>query len=123
MPAVGSAFDVVVNRRNSVDQPPTVDAGADQTFDYASQFGEGLPSVSPIAGDADLHALTYEWRENGRRHLDGPRAADTKPRAWNLYVHRHRAATARAAAPDTVRVTITPTTEIVRRLRRRVEEA
>ena len=63
MPTYDGAFDVIFNRRNSVNHAPTVDAGPDVEFEYASQFPEDPPSQF-ITGKADAqHRLTYLWRD------------------------------------------------------------
>ena len=61
--ATTGAVDVIVNERNSTNHSPTVDAGPDQTLEWADQLLEYPPSVLASGADPDLHRLSYEWRD------------------------------------------------------------
>ena len=125
VPTTDGAFDVLVNRRNSVNHAPTVDAGPDVEFEYTSQFWEEPPSLFATGKDDDQHWLTYEWRdENGRvvgfdspyLSLDYPFSEPPPrtvlshgPHTFTVTVRDGRGGT----ATDSIRVTIVPTKEIV----------
>ena len=57
------AVDVIVNERNSTNHAPTVDAGPDQTIEWADQLLDYSPEVLATGADPDLHRLSYEWRD------------------------------------------------------------
>ena len=125
VPTHDGGFDVFVNRRNSVNHAPTVDAGPDVEFEYTSQFWEEPPSLFATGKDDDQHWLTYEWRdENGRvvgfdspyLSLDYP-FSEPPPRTFLSHGTHTFTVTVTdgrgGTATDSIRVTIIPTKEIV----------
>ena len=63
-PGSAGAVEVLVNQRQSVNTPPTVDAGEDRTFyTYDSQFDDYPIILWASASDADLHRLSYQWHD------------------------------------------------------------
>ncbi|MGH9309773.1 MAG: FG-GAP-like repeat-containing protein [Vicinamibacterales bacterium] len=113
-PTSNGAFDVLVNRRNSTNHAPTVDAGPDQTFEYASQFFETPPSILARASDPDQHALSYEWRNAAGALIVPERWLDITGLAHGTYTFTATVRDGRGGvASDSVNVTIVPTKEIV----------
>ena len=116
MPTSNGAYDVIVNKRNSLNHVPTVDAGPDVTFEYADQFQEYAPSIVAVGTDGDLHRLTYQWRDQ-----DGNAVGFGEGRWLTIQGFMHGTYTFTVTvrdgrggtATDSVRVTITPTKEIV----------
>jgi hypothetical protein len=61
----GRAVAVLTNTRDRFNQPPTVEAGPDQTIAFGDTQGEDCDfQVTPTATDPDAHGLIYEWRRN-----------------------------------------------------------
>jgi FG-GAP-like repeat/K319L-like, PKD domain len=113
-PTTNGAIDVIVNERNSVNHPPTVSAGSDQTFEYAAQFFEEPPQIFAAASDPDVHDLTYEWRNQQGAVVTGGPNLRIRDLAHGTYTFVVTVRDGRGGtASDTVRVTIVPTTEIV----------
>jgi hypothetical protein len=105
---------VIVNERNSINHPPMVSAGPDQTFNYVEQFGDEPLIISAIGSDPDAHELAFEWRDQSGHVI----AMDPFLRLDNL-AHGSYTFTVTArdnrggSATDSIRITIVPTTEIV----------
>jgi hypothetical protein len=114
MPTTNGAFDVIVNRRNSVNHVPTVDAGPDQTIEYAFQFGDLPWEIAAVGADSDLHKLSYDWRDESGAIVEVGRWLRIQGRQHGTYTFTVTARDGRGGtATDSVRVTIVPTTEIV----------
>ena len=114
MPTSNGAFDVIVNSRNSTNRVPTVDAGPDQTIEYTFQFGDLGWEIAAVGTDADLHELTYEWRDESGTIVEMGRSLRIRGRTHGTYTFTVTARDGRGGtATDSVRVTIVPTTEIV----------
>jgi hypothetical protein len=114
---VGNSFGsvaVLLNERNSVNHPPVVDAGPDQTFDYQAQFIEDSLFLISEASDPDSHALRYQWKDQSGQVLSTGRTVSLpilRPGTYTLTltVFDMRG----GSASDKVNVTIRPTKEIV----------
>jgi hypothetical protein len=114
MPVADAAFDVIVNRRNSVNHAPTVTAGPDQTFEYADQFGDLPPTIVAVGTDADIHELSYEWRDESGAIVVLGRWLNIEGRSHGTYTFTVTVRDGRGGtATDSVNVTIVPTTEVV----------
>ncbi len=60
-------LSVLTNHRTRANQAPIAHAGFDGTWSYDYQFdAEEFYLDGGNSSDADMHRLTYEWRENGR---------------------------------------------------------
>lgn len=60
-------LDILDNKRTTVNHRPIANAGVDGTWSYAYQFDAEEFYLDPSgSSDADMHRLTYEWRENGK---------------------------------------------------------
>jgi hypothetical protein len=105
---------VIANRRTEVNQPPTVNAGPDQTFGYGKTLGEDCEvNSTAAASDPDAHFLTYEWRS-------GSTIVSTRPTVYfrgplpGSYVYSVTVRDGRGGVTtDSMTVTILPVKEIV----------
>jgi hypothetical protein len=106
---------IISNQRNAVNHPPTVSAGEDATFNYQQQFEDYAPSLFATAHDPDVHALTYEWRdETGTVVGTSPYFELYPSRPPGSYTFSVTVQDGRgASATDSIVVTIAPTKEIV----------
>ena len=109
------AVDVILNERNSTNHAPTVDAGADQTIEWADQLLEYSPNVLATGADPDLHRLTYEWRDEAGTVLESYEGwLEIKNFSHGTHTLTVTATDGRGGtATDSVDVTIVPTREIV----------
>ena len=107
------AVDVILNERNDVNQAPAVNAGRDTTIDYALQFTDFEPTIVAVGTDPDVHALTYEWRDQHGNRVPGRWLPiyGKLPGTYTFTVTAHDGRG--ASASDSVVVTILPTKEIV----------
>ena len=63
LPDIVSHDQALLNERRSVNRPP-VAIGQDRVMTYLTQWGVEEPSLTAFGSeDPDLHALTYEWRD------------------------------------------------------------
>ena len=114
MPTTNGAFDVIFNRRNSVNAAPDVSAGPDRTFEYAEQFQEDGQLIMAVGLDADLHRLTYVWRDAAGTVVGEDQFLAIRDRSTGTYTFTVTVTDGRGGTgSDTVRVTIVPTKEIV----------
>jgi VCBS repeat protein/FG-GAP repeat protein len=115
---VGAAWGsvrVLLNTRNEINHPPTVNAGPDLTFNYQDQFGiEDTVSIGAVGRDPDAHALRYQWKDQNGKILStfgGFELPVNRPGTYTftVTVFDGRGGT----ATDSMKVTVTPTKEIV----------
>jgi hypothetical protein len=103
----------IYNRRSATNSPPTVTLQDDFAIDYSWQYGDEGYEIAFEASDPDLHALSYEWRnEAGDIVTTEPwLQLDVPPgtHQFTLTVFDGRGASAR----DDVVVTVRPDPEVV----------
>jgi hypothetical protein len=117
VPTTNGAYDVIVNRRNSVNGTPTVAAGPDRTFEYADQFADEGPEIIAVGTDPDLHKLAYQWYDEAGNPITET-AFDQFLQIARLTHGTHTFTVTvqdgrGGSASDSVKVTIVPTKEIV----------
>ena len=107
---------MLVNQRNGVNRPPAVTAGPDITVAYEQQiYGDSAPYplVQAVGADPDLHALTFEWRDQAGTVVSTERGLNVwgscRSYRYTLKVEDGRG----GVVTDAVAVTVAPTTEIV----------
>jgi hypothetical protein len=106
----------VLNQRRAANRPPVANAGPDLTMQYQAQYGEEATYLNADRSfDPDLHALTYEWRdENGIFASGNDALVQFAPRAPGRYVFTLTVRDGRGGEhSDTMQLTITPSPEIV----------
>jgi hypothetical protein len=70
LPDMVAHDQVLLNERRSGNRPP-VAIGQDRIMTYLGQWGEEEPSLTAYGSeDPDLHALTYEWRDEKGQVMD-----------------------------------------------------
>ena len=108
---------VLANQRNGVNRPPAVTAGPDITIAYEQQiYGESAPYplVQAVGADPDLHALTFEWRDQAGAVVSTERGLNVWGKLPGAYRYTLKVADGRGGVvTDAVTVTVAPTTEIV----------
>jgi hypothetical protein len=106
---------ILVNLRRDNNNPPTVDAGRDQTIQYGFQFGDGEIELFASGTDPDLHALTYEWRdENGNVFSSGDGDAEPPTMLPGTHTFTVTASDNRGGtASDSLTITVLPEKEVV----------
>jgi hypothetical protein len=106
----------VLNERRATNRRPVAHAGPDLTMQYQGQFAQEATYLdAQLSSDPDLHALTYEWRdENGIFATTNDWNVQFSPRAPGTYVFTLTVRDGRGGEhSDTMRLTITPSPEIV----------
>ena len=107
---------LLVNERNSVNHPPTADAGADRTIAYQDQFNDANGFLIGGSGgsDPDSHALRFEWRDSTGTVISTFRVAGILAKSPGTYTFELTVYDDRGGSDvDSVAITITPTKEVV----------
>ena len=117
LPDVVTHDQVLLNERRAVNRAP-VAVGQDRAMTYLQQFGEEEPFISGFGSeDPDLHALTYEWRDEKGQVMvvtDYPFAFFTPRRPPGTYRFTLVVKDGRGAeGSDELVVTIAPSKELV----------
>ncbi len=115
---MGSTAGVLVSQRRQTNTPPVADAGPDFTLTYRETFNDDEEDTFILSGlgshDADLHALSYQWRDQAGTVLgngSGLRVPQFRPGTYELTL---RVSDGRGGTDeDSVTLTITPLREIV----------
>ena len=108
---------VMLNTLRTVNRAPVADAGDDllKPYDYSAQSEEEFEIYAP-SSDPDMHALTYEWRDetgaiiSREAYVDLPYFQPHGTYRYTLTVYDGRG----GSDTDDVLVTVTPTKEIVK---------
>jgi hypothetical protein len=110
-----TAAEVTLNERRRENRPPTANAGADRTFTYRDQFMQDDGSLYGGASrDADLHRLSYEWRDETGAIFGYGAWASFPPKNPGTYTFTLTVRDGRGGeGTDSIQVTITPYQEIV----------
>jgi hypothetical protein len=95
-------------------RPPVANAGPDFTQGYERQFGEEANLLQSQSVDPDQHRLLYEWREADGTVFGTDRFAFFPTKRPGTYTFTLTVRDGRGGeSTDSVRVTISPFTEIV----------
>ena len=110
-----SGYTAMINTRRTVNQPPTVDAGADlqlpYDFAYTSEDGYALWANGK---DPDAHALSYEWRNEQGETVSRDQELDLATMPHGPHRFTVTASDGRGgSATDDIVITIVPAKEIV----------
>jgi hypothetical protein len=102
---------VVLNERRAVNRPPVANAGPDRAYLYHEQFQDDeWCERTPDPSDPDLHAVTFEWRDEAGT----PFSCSFPAKAPGTYTFTMTVRDGRGAEDaDTMNVTIAPAPEIV----------
>ena len=102
---------VVLNERRAVNRPPVANAGPDRTYLYHQQFrDEEWCERTPPSSDPDLHAVSFEWRDE----TGTPFSCSFPAKAPGAYTFTLNVRDGRGGeSSDTMRVTIAAAPEIV----------
>jgi hypothetical protein len=108
---------VLVNQRNAVNRPPAVTAGPDLTIPYEQQiYGDSAPYplVQALGSAPDLHALSFEWRDEAGTIVSNARALNVWAKLPGVYRYSLKVEDGRGGViTDSMVLTVTPTKEIV----------
>ena len=114
---VGAAWGsvtVLLNDRNSVNHPPTVDPGPDETIPYQNQWDEEGTFVQATGSDPDAHALRYQWADESGHVFSNFNQAGLPIRDPGVYKYTVTVTDGRGGSGSATKtVTIAPTKEIV----------
>jgi len=110
-----NGYSAMLNTRRTVNRPPTVNAGPDQTlpYDFAAASEEDY-ELGADGKDPDSHALTYEWR-NDKGEIVGNQQylpIGTMPHGAHRFTVTAYDGRGGSASDDIV-ITIVPSKEIV----------
>src|SRR5439155_5880126 len=109
----GSAT-VLLNERNSVNHPPTVDPGPDEAIPYQNQWDEEGTFVQATGSDPDSHALRYQWTDEDGHVFSNFFQAALPIRNPGVYQYTVTVTDGRGGTGSATKtVTIVPTKEIV----------
>jgi hypothetical protein len=107
---------LLANERNSVNHPPTANAGADRTIAYQDQFNDanGFFIGGPGGTDPDSHALRFEWRDSAGAIISTYRVTRILAKGPGTYTFELTVFDDRGGSDtDSVAITIAPTKEVV----------
>ena len=105
---------MLLNDRNSVNHPPTVDPGPDETIPYQNQWDEEGTFVQATGSDPDAHALRYQWADESGHVFSNFNQAGLPIRDPGVYKYTVTVTDGRGGSGSATKtVTIAPTKEIV----------